>query len=525
MQINPLDYAMNTGSKIMKNILVATLLFAVTVRAAEETPLPALTVTTGSNSNSGDFVVGYRFTLDKPMTVTALGMTDQNKDGKLNEPEPVEVAIWDATGKQMVTAKVPLTATADNGAFYIAIEPVKLDAGSHVIGAVTHKGGEGFSYDSLIEAVPGVRWEEGRFERGAALVFPQTKRQASSYFGPVFKVLASAATAVNTASPLSVTQPTERAIFQRDAHGVAEVPVAVTISNEQADMVEVRVLDRQTKATVKDWAKVTAGMKLTLPTGWYQFEFRAMKAGAAVATATVERVGVGEVFVTCGQSNSANHGGPQQKAQDDRVSSCNFQNGLWQHGDDPQPGASGGGGSPWALLGDHLVKKYDAPVGFICLGVGSTPVSYWTPTGKGYPRLKQALQLAGMHGCRAVLWHQGESDSIAGTSAENYAKMLGEAITQSRKDAGWDVPWGVALASFHPAKEATAERQAAVVEGQRKVIATVAGVFQGPETDTFHTRGLLKDSVHFNAQGLAAHAQGWADALTPLMQTQAEPKP
>jgi hypothetical protein len=63
------------------------------------------------------------------------------------------------------------------------------------------------------------------------------------------------------------------------------------------------------------------------------------------------------------------------------------------------------------------------------------------------------------------------------------------------------------------------------VEGQQKVIATVAGVFQGPETDSFHTRGLLKDSVHFNAQGLAAHAQGWADALVPLMEKPAEPKP
>jgi hypothetical protein len=330
---------------------------------------------------------------------------------------------------------------------------------------------------------------------------------------------------VNTASPLSVTQPTERAIFQRNQRGMAEVPVAATITDGQADTVEVRALDRQTKLPVKDWAKVTAGMKLTLPTGWYQFEFRAMKAGAAVATGTVERVGVGEVFVTCGQSNSANYGAPQQKAQDDRVSSCNFQNGLWQHGDDPQPGASGGGGSPWALLGDLLVKKYDVPVGFICLGVGSTMVSFWTPPGNGYQKLKQALQLAGMHGCRVVLWHQGESDSIAGTSADNYAKMLGAAITQSRKDAGWDVPWGVALASFHPAKEATAERQAAVVAGQQDVIATMAGVFQGPETDSFHKRGLLKDSVHFNAQGLAAHAQGWADALAPLMQTQAESKP
>ena len=504
--------------KQMKQLIMAALLVAATAYAAEETSVPALAVKNGAASNAGDFVVGYRFTLDKPMTVTALGMTDQNKDGKLNGAEPVKVAIWDDKGKQLVTGEVPLTATADNGAFYVAIEPVKLDAGSYVIGAVTHAGGEAFFFDSPIEAVPGVRWDEGRFALGATLVFPQMKRpSASSYFGPVFKVLTSAATAVKPSSSLQITQPAERAIFQRNERGVAEVPVTATITDGQADSVEVRAIDRQTKLPVEDWAKVTPSMKLTLPAGWYQLEFRAMKDGNVVAAGSVEHVGVGEVFVTCGQSNSANHGNPPQQAQDERVSSCNFANGRWQHGDDPQPGASGGGGSPWALLGDLLAKKYDLPVGFICVGVGATSVSFWTPAGQGYPKLKQALQLAGPHGVRAVFWHQGESDSIAGTSAENYAKMLGETIAQSRKDAGWDVPWGVALASFHPAPQATPERQAAVIEGQQKVIATVPGVFQGPETDSFHTRGWLADTVHFNAQGLAAHAQGWADALAPLM--------
>jgi hypothetical protein len=526
IQINALCHAVHAGSKIMNHLLMAALMFSVTAHAAEETSLPAIAIETAAKSNAGDFVVGYRFTLDMPMTVTALGLTDGNRDGKLTEPEPVKIAIWDDKGRQLVTGEVPLTSTSENGAFYIAIEPVKLGAGSYVIGAVTHKGGEGFFYDSPMEALPGVRWEEGRYEHGNALVYPERKReQAGCHFGPLFKVLTSASTVENTAAPLKVTQPTERAIFQRDERGVAEVPVAVTVANEQADRVEVRAIDRQTKLPVKDWANVTAGMKLTLPGGWYELDFRASKAGAVVATGTVKRVGVGEVFVTCGQSNSANHGQPPQKAQDDRVSSCNFENGVWQHGDDPQPGATGAGGSPWALLGDKFAKKLDVPVGFICIGVGSTAVSFWMPGGEGYPRLKQAMQLAGAHGCRAVLWHQGESDSIPGTTAENYAEMLGEIIAQSRRDAGWDVPWGVALASFHPAPEATAERQAAVVAGQQKVIATVPGVFQGPETDSFHTRNLLCDGVHFNAQGLAAHAKGWAEALAPLLQTQAAPKP
>ena len=78
--------------------------------------------------------------------------------------------------------------------------------------------------------------------------------------------------------------------------------------------------------------------------------------------------------------------------------------------------------------------------------------------------------------------------------------MLSGTIARSRQDAGWDVPWGVALASFHPSPQATAERQAAVVTGQREVMATVSGVFQGPATDSFRTRGWLSDTVHFNAR-------------------------
>lgn len=336
------------------------------------------------------------------------------------------------------------------------------------------------------------------------------------------KVFSIPTTAAEAVSSIRITQPTDRAIFQRNTNGVAEVPLAVSMQDGLADTVEVRALNRKTQVPVRDWEKVSAGMKLTLPAGWYQLEFRVMKSGAVVATAGVDHVGVGEVFVTCGQSNSANFGQPPQKAQDERVSSRHFQTGLWQHGDDPQPGADGSGGSPWALLGDLLVKKHDVPVGFICVGVGATAVSYWTPNGGGCVRLQQAVKSLGPQGCRAVLWHQGESDSLVGTSAEDYAKMLGETIAQSRKDAGWDLPWGVALASFHPAPEATAERQATVVAGQRKVIATVPGVFQGPETDSYHTRGRLCDAVHFNAQGLAAHAQGWADALAPIV---AKPAP
>lgn len=343
------------------------------------------------------------------------------------------------------------------------------------------------------------RWMLATFAVLAALAGEAGSRAAE----PAAAVAAAAAT-------LEVAQPTDRAIFQRNARSQGSVPVECA-TPDGAKHVEVRVVDRRDERVVKDWAVVKPGMKVVLPAGWYRFEFRATAGDAVVATGTVEHVGVGEVFVTCGQSNSANHGNPPQKPTDDRVCSCNFPTGRWRHAHDPQPGATGRGGSPWPLLGDRLAKEYDVPVGFICVGVGSTTVDAWLKV--QYPRLKRAVTLPGPGGVRAVLWHQGESDSIARTTADAYAARLRRIIERCRADAGWQVPWGVALASFHPQTKDLPEAQAAIVAGQRSVIATVPSVFAGPATDTYQARGWLADTVHFNEQGLAAHAEGWAEAL------------
>lgn len=321
------------------------------------------------------------------------------------------------------------------------------------------------------------------------------------------------------AATLQVRQPTEWTVLQRDGRGRALLRVDCASTGVADETVEMRVLDRQSGQVAAGWTALARGEGLfrascSLPAGWYRIEIRSKLAGAVVASCEVGRVGIGEVFVTSGQSNAGNYGNPVQHARDERVATCDYKTGLWRHADDPEPGAEGQGGSPWPVLGDLLVKKLDVPVGFICTAVGGTEVSQWIPSGLHYPRLRQSLQLAGPHGVRAVLWHQGESDSIAGTSTDDYARLLEQVIAQSRVDAGWPVPWGVALASYHPKRKATADRQRAVIAAQRKVIADYSGVFKGAATDSFHERGLLADSVHFNAEGLAAHAQGWADALT-----------
>jgi hypothetical protein len=146
------------------------------------------------------------------------------------------------------------------------------------------------------------------------------------------------------------------------------------------------------------------------------------------------------------------------------------------------------------------------------VGEGGTQVSQWVPPGGYYPRLHLAIaSLRPYGGCRAILWHQGESDSLAATDAATYAARLTNIIEQTRGDAGAKVPWGVAYASWHP--DSTASNEAMVIGGQGLVISNHPGVFKGAETDSFHARGWLSDTVHFNDAGLRDHGRQWVEAV------------
>ena len=237
--------------------------------------------------------------------------------------------------------------------------------------------------------------------------------------------------------------------------------------------------------------------------GWYMVQVRALRGGATIGQATIRKVGVGEVFVVCGQSNSANHGQPPQQPRSDRVAA--FIGTGWRHGYDPQPLATGNGGSPWPAMGDFLVEHLGVPVAYASCGVGGTRVDQWQPDGSLYPRLQTVLKALGPNGARAVLWHQGESDAASRTAPRVYRDRLERVIKESRKDAGFDIPWMVAGVSYLPGL--TNEQMDAVREGQRMLWEDRVAL-KGPETDS-----LLElyryDTVHFNEEGLKLHGERW----------------
>ena len=173
-------------------------------------------------------------------------------------------------------------------------------------------------------------------------------------------------------------------------------------------------------------------------------------------------------------------------------------------------------------MADQLAAAWDVPIGLVSVGWGGTSVAQWLPASADkYPRLESAVKALGAGGFRAVLWHQGESDNVGGTTLAQYQDPLETVIAASRGDAGFDVPWGVARVSFLPAPGPNA----AIVGAQQAVIDADELVFLGAQTDDLIGAAWRHDAVHFNGPGLTEHGSRWATAIVDAIEAPQSPEP
>jgi hypothetical protein len=228
----------------------------------------------------------------------------------------------------------------------------------------------------------------------------------------------------------------DRQIVQRDLTGHAVLSLSGTLWNAVGTEVQARAIAIDGNGTDTGWVSIDSepdegayAGTLEVAEGWYQVEVRLMDGAEVVLTDLIEHVGVGDIFITCGQSNSANFGTGTPSAADDRVSYMGLLTGTWVHADDPPENPSaypGTDGSPWPKLGDLLSANDDVPIGFVSIGDGGSSVEEWTPDqSDNYPNLQTAVQSFGTNGFRAVLWHQGERDAYTlNTAQTNYVTSL-----------------------------------------------------------------------------------------------------
>ncbi|MBK6767466.1 MAG: hypothetical protein IPG72_00180 [Ardenticatenales bacterium] len=253
--------------------------------------------------------------------------------------------------------------------------------------------------------------------------------------------------------------------------------------------------------------------------GWYRIEARAMAVAGDIddvvlGTAAVEPVGVGEVFVTAGQSNSANHGAPRQTPADARIVA--FGPGGWRPAADPSP-------SPPARAGRLAPRSATRwPARSTCPSVSCPSAGAGRRSSSGC-RAVRCTRGCGMRSSLSVPAGAGRAVAPGrerrggGTSRTVYAARLRTVIRASRVDAGYAVPWGIARVGFVPGlAQAPID---AIVAGQDAVIAGIAGgagddgvgeVFAGPPTDDIVGPAWRSDGIHFNAAGLTEHGRRWA---------------
>jgi hypothetical protein len=346
-------------------------------------------------------------------------------------------------------------------------------------------------------------------------------------------------TRMSAANPsLTLLSPRDFQVFQRQTrtHGM----VTVDGRAEDGSTVEVRVMGREWETLPIDRRTGTFHASLATPAGgWFQVDARLLAGRQVVAEAAVAHVGVGEVFVVAGQSNSCNYGAERQKPASGKVAS--FDGSNWAIADDPQGGGGGKGGSFMPAFGDAMVARFDVPVAVAACGIGSTSVRQWLPrgsimtnepttgalvkriepgkwaaTGEPFEKLMRRVDALGPRGSRAILWHQGESDAgqaRAGypperqITGDQYQKFMEQLIHATREQAKWDVPWFVAQATYHSESDAAdAEFRAA-----QKALWDNGTALQGPDTDSLGKA--FRAGVHFNAAGLAAHGKLWSEKV------------
>jgi hypothetical protein len=303
------------------------------------------------------------------------------------------------------------------------------------------------------------------------------------------------------------TQPESFRIYQRNSSNTVQISIEISgiFLNSMELYIQVNNDDWKVLPIHFSHFKLRSTYNLT-GIGFYDLKFRLMFKGRKLWCHKIHHIGVGDVFLIAGQSNSANSGQNRLIPQTEGVYALGKK--KWQVAADPQPRASNNKGSPWPAMGDFLFQQTRIPVGVISVGVGGTAVRRWLPQSNDcYLRLFKVLKYLGPYGAKIILWHQGESDAGDRTSTENYVKELSIIIDQSRIDAGWEIPWMIAIASFNP-KCNESDRQP--IAAAQKELWNYPGVLEGPSTDDLIDSTWRHDMIHFNEKGLREHGKRWA---------------
>jgi len=144
---------------------------------------------TGEMLGNGPFTLGWQFTVNTPITVTALGVFDDSQDGLV---ESHDVGIWNSTGA-LVTSGTVASGTVDplTDQFRYVSASALLTPGNYNIGALWVDGADPNLFPGDVTGfatIPQITFVQDAFAAGGTLANPvNTASPMPSYFGPNFQ--------------------------------------------------------------------------------------------------------------------------------------------------------------------------------------------------------------------------------------------------------------------------------------------------------------------------------------------------
>ncbi|MEM8551965.1 MAG: TIGR00180 family glycosyltransferase [Pseudomonadota bacterium] len=217
-------------------------------------------------------------------------------------------------------------------------------------------------------------------------------------------------------------------------------------------------------------------------------------------------------IIAVGQSNIANHG--VGRARSDFGAA--MLGGERAPIADPIPGASGAEGSIWPRFADNMAARSDiADLILTNIAQGGTSADDWAPGGPHHERLTEALAAAAgrTNVLNVVVWHQGERDTLLGTSRATYAAAL-----RDIRDTVRAMLPGAHIVICRASLRA-AQTSRAVITAQTNVALAHEDCVLGPNTDVLGA-SYRRDGTHFNTEGLDAFADLLCDTIAGLIPRQ-----
>ncbi|MBW4079932.1 sialate O-acetylesterase [Paenibacillus sp. S150] len=221
----------------------------------------------------------------------------------------------------------------------------------------------------------------------------------------------------------------------------------------------------------------------------------------------IHHVGVGDVFVIAGQSNSSGFGRDPIYDPPELGIHLLRNRGTWDIASHPLNESTGtvheanregsnGGHSPYLSFARHLKRELGYPVGLIQTAAGGSRLGEWNPDEEGalYRNLLEIVKSQGGH-CRVsgILWHQGCSDAALGLG-DDYLERFVRFIANLRNDLGDSLlpVLTVQLNRLTERADETADRHwGQVREAQRQAPLLLNNVYIVPSIDC-----TLSDAIH-----------------------------